>query len=54
MEYCEGGSLEDFPKPIGESQACSLMKQLVKGMSVLEGANIMHRDIKPAVNIVVF
>jgi serine/threonine protein kinase len=52
MEFCDGGSLEDYMKQkggrISESEAREIMRQLVDGYMCLLSNNIVHRDIKPA------
>ena len=50
MEYCEGGSLEDFIEENGllfEHQAQFWFKQLVNGLEALHSTSIIHRDFKP-------
>jgi serine/threonine protein kinase len=52
MEFCDGGSLEDYINQkggkISESEARDIMRQLVDGYMCLLNNNIVHRDIKPA------
>lgn len=49
MEYCDAGSLNDRIKaePYSEQATKSLLKDLVKGLQVVHGNHIYHRDIKP-------
>lgn len=51
MEYCDGGTLDDYLKTKGgrlnEYVVQNIMKQLADGLSYLRKLNIFHRDLKP-------
>lgn len=49
MEYCDGGSLNERikVKPYSEQATRALLETLVKGLQVVHGNHIFHRDIKP-------
>jgi serine/threonine-protein kinase ULK/ATG1 len=52
LEYCNGGSLEDYLKKNGgmlsEEESCLVMEELVEAFTEMNEKNLMHRDIKPA------
>ncbi|CAD8149003.1 unnamed protein product [Paramecium pentaurelia] len=52
LEYCDGGTLEDYWKKndlvIPQFQALIFFKQLLKGMKALHKQKIIHRDLKMA------
>jgi formylglycine-generating enzyme required for sulfatase activity len=49
MEYCDGGSLNMRIKaaPLSEPATRALLEELIKGLQVVHGNHIFHRDIKP-------
>lgn len=49
MEYCDGGSLKEriMGKPFSELATRSLLEDLAKGLQVVHGNHVFHRDIKP-------
>jgi formylglycine-generating enzyme required for sulfatase activity/serine/threonine protein kinase len=49
MEYCDGGSLSQRIKanPYSEQDTRVLLEELIKGLQVVHGNHIFHRDIKP-------
>jgi formylglycine-generating enzyme required for sulfatase activity/serine/threonine protein kinase len=49
MEYCDAGSLNERIKAqtYSEQATQALLKDLVKGLQVVHGNHIFHRDIKP-------
>jgi formylglycine-generating enzyme required for sulfatase activity/serine/threonine protein kinase len=49
MEYCDGGSLTQRIKanPFSEQATRALLEELLKGLQVVHGNHIFHRDIKP-------
>lgn len=49
MEYCDGGSLSQRIKanPFSEQATRALLEELIKGLQVVHGNHIFHRDIKP-------
>ena len=50
LRYCEGGELFQYiidRKHLSESEAASIMKQLLSALVYVHGMNISHRDIKP-------
>lgn len=52
MEYCDGGTLQDFicrqPDLISEQLIKEIFAQLVTAIYYLHSRNIVHRDLKPA------
>src|SRR4029453_3535290 len=51
MEYVEGRSLERVlppRRPLPESQALSVMEQLLDALDCAHRAGVWHRDVKPA------
>lgn len=54
MEYLRGGELLDRIKKkrnFSESEACNIMKELVSIVNFLHGIGVVHRDLKPEVNL---
>lgn len=50
MEYCGGGTLEDFIKtqgPLPEDESRHFVRQLALGLKFLRDKGIIHRDLKP-------
>jgi formylglycine-generating enzyme required for sulfatase activity/serine/threonine protein kinase len=49
MEYCDGGSLSQriMASPYSEQATRALLEELIKGLQVVHGNHIFHRDIKP-------
>ena len=50
MEYCRGGSLEDFigeRKSLEEDEAIYILKQMIFGLAEAHQNKIVHRDLKP-------
>jgi len=51
MEYCDGGTLENYIKNKGgkltEYYTQQILKELIKGLKYLKENNIIHRDLKP-------
>jgi len=49
MEYMPGGSLEDVvaQRRPGVDEAVDILQQVLKGLSAIHGAGLIHRDIKP-------
>lgn len=49
MEYCDGGSLTQriMTKPFSEQATRALLEELLKGLQMVHGNHIFHRDIKP-------
>lgn len=50
MEYCNGGSLEDYinaMKLMPEDKIWDFLLQICRGYQVLLDASLIHRDIKP-------
>lgn len=49
MEFCDGGSLSERLKasPFSEQATRALLEELIKGLQVVHGNHIFHRDIKP-------
>jgi formylglycine-generating enzyme required for sulfatase activity/serine/threonine protein kinase len=49
MEYCDAGSLNMriMATPLSEDATRALLVELIKGLQVVHGNHIFHRDIKP-------
>jgi serine/threonine-protein kinase ULK2 len=51
MEYCDGGTLENYINNKGgklsEYYTQQILKELIKGLKYLKNNNIIHRDLKP-------
>jgi serine/threonine protein kinase len=52
LEYCNGGSLEDYLKKndgrLSEDEACLILSELLEAFLEMNEKSLMHRDIKPA------
>ena len=52
MEFCNGGSLEEYLKKndglLSEDEAQLIMSELLEAFLEMNEKNLMHRDIKPA------
>ena len=52
LEYCNGGSLEEYLKKnagsLSEDETILVMGELLEAFMEMNEKNLMHRDIKPA------
>ena len=52
LEYCNGGSLEEYLKKNGgqlsEDESTLILGELLEAFLEMNEKNLMHRDIKPA------
>jgi len=47
MEYCAGGSLDEF-MPLTEEEAILYLQEIINGLNYCHDQGIVHRDIKPS------
>ncbi len=47
LEYVDGGSLAELPKPVEIIQACKIVFYIAEGLKYAHNQGILHRDLKP-------
>ena len=47
MEFIEGETLDKFPKPLGEQEALSYIRQVGEALLEVHRNGLLHRDVKP-------
>ncbi|CAD8103358.1 unnamed protein product [Paramecium primaurelia] len=52
MEYCSGGTLKDYiQKKLTEDEIIGIMRSLLSAVEYLHAQGIIHRDIKPGIQL---